>query len=77
MKKLAALITSRTGKTVIFLALSVLYIAALIVLFFNLQLGVILWAAAMIPSLMVYIHQKRNERIRAEMKAAQEAEKEE
>lgn len=77
MKKLAALLTSRNGKTAVFLILSVLYLAGIVCLFINLHLGVILWAAAMIPSLMIYIHQKRTERILATMKAEEEMEKNE
>ncbi|MBQ3169340.1 MAG: hypothetical protein IJB99_06220 [Clostridia bacterium] len=60
MKKLSQLLTSRNVKTAIFLILSLLYIAGIVCLFIYLTLGVLLWAAAMIPSLMVFIHQKRN-----------------
>ncbi|MBQ3079092.1 MAG: hypothetical protein IJC48_03710 [Clostridia bacterium] len=77
MKKLSQLLTSRNVKTAIFLILSLLYIAGIVCLFIDLTLGVLLWAAAMIPSLMVFIHQKRNERILNLEKAEEEALKKE
>lgn len=73
MNALARFLTSQKGKNIIFLILSVLYIAGVICLFIDLRLGVIFWAAAMLPSLMIYIHQKRQESILSLHKAQDES----
>ncbi len=50
---------SKAVKTAVLAVLSVLYIAGIICLFFNTALGVTLWGAALIPSLILFLYQKR------------------
>ena len=69
------LIASRKVKTAVFLTLTVLYFFGLIAFFLNPALGTILWAAALIPSIMIYIYQKQMEREEKVRKAEEEAQK--
>lgn len=71
------LIASKKVKTALFLTLTVLYILGIAAFFMNTALGTILWAAALIPSIMIYIYQKQLEREERVRKAEEEAEKEE
>ena len=77
MNFMSRLLSSRKVKTYVFLSLTVLYFLALIAFMFNATLGAILWAAAMIPSIMIFIYQKQAERDEQIRKAGEEAEKEE
>ena len=63
---------SKTKRTILLAVLSVLYIAGIIALFFNLPLGLTLWAAALIPSLIMYLYSKRKELLETEEKLEQE-----
>ncbi len=67
------LIASRKVKTAVFLTLTILYILGIIAFFLNTALGTILWAAALIPSIMIYIYQKQLEREERVRKAEEEA----
>lgn len=76
MEFLRRLISSRKVKTAVLIALTVLYFLGLIAFFFNPALGTILWSAALIPSIMIFIYQKRREREEQVRKAEEEALKE-
>lgn len=65
--------TSKKAKTALLLVLSVLYIAAIICLFFNVGLGILLWGAALIPSLILFLYQKHQEQLAREKKAEEDA----
>ena len=69
------LIASKKVKTAVFLTLTILYFLGLIAFFLSPALGTILWAAALIPSIMIYIYQKQMERDEKIRKAEEEAEK--
>lgn len=69
------LIASKKVKTTLFLTLTILYILGIVAFFLNTALGTILWAAALIPSIMIYIYQKQLEREERVRKAEEEAEK--
>ncbi len=68
------LVASKKVKTYVFLVLTILYFAGLIAFFLHPGVGTILWAAAMIPSIMIYIYQKQLEREEKVRKAEEEAE---
>ena len=69
------LIASQKVKTAVLLTLTILYFLGVIAFFLNAALGTILWAAALIPSIMIYIYQKQLEREERVQKAMEEAEK--
>ncbi len=71
------LIASKKVKTAVLLTLTILYFLGLIAFFLNPALGTILWAAALIPSIMIYIYQKQLEREENVRKAEEEAAKDE
>ncbi len=71
------LIASKKVKTAVLLTLTILYFLGLIAFFLNPALGTILWAAALIPSIMIYIYQKQLEREENIRKAEEEAAKDE
>ena len=71
------LIASKKAKTAVLLTLTILYFLGLIAFFLNPALGTILWAAALIPSIMIYIYQKQLEREENVRKAEEEAAKDE
>lgn len=52
---------SKAVKTAVLAVLSVLYIAGIVCLFFNTTLGVTLWGAALIPSLILFLYQRRKD----------------
>lgn len=68
------LIASKKVKTAVLLTLTILYLLGLIAFFINPALGTIFWAAALIPSIMIYIYQKQLEREESVKKAEEEAE---
>ena len=70
------LTASKKVKTAVLLTLTILYFLGMIAFFFSPALGTILWAAALIPSIMIYIYQKQLEREESIRKAEEEAEKE-
>ncbi len=72
MNLLTKFLTSRKGKIAILLTLTLLYAAGIVCLFINLHLGVLLWAMATLPSLLIFLHQKRMERIEQLQKAEEE-----
>ena len=61
VRKLAKLMESKHFKTVVLAVLTVLYLSGIVCLFFNAALGVTLWAAAMLPSLVLFLYQKRKD----------------
>ncbi len=69
MSPFAQFLLNRKVKTVILLVLSVLYLAGIVCLFFNTGLGVLLWGAALIPSLLWYFFHRRQELLAEERKA--------
>ncbi|MBR3929373.1 MAG: hypothetical protein IKJ65_10265 [Clostridia bacterium] len=71
------LVASKKIKTAVLLTLTILYLLGLIAFFLHPGVGTILWAAALIPSIMIYIYQKQLEREESVRKAEEEAEKEE
>lgn len=71
-KKITA---SKKVKTAVLLSVTILYFLGLIAFFKNTALGTILWAAALIPSIMIYIYQKQLEREEGIRKAEAEAQK--
>ena len=71
------LIASKKVKTAVLLTLTILYFLGLIAFFLNPALGTILWAATLIPSIMIYIYQKQLEREENVRKAEEEAAKDE
>ncbi len=72
MSSFTQFLLNRKVKTVILLVLSVLYLAGIVCLFFNTGLGILLWGAALIPSLLWYFFQRRQELL-AEERRAEEA----
>lgn len=66
---------SKKVKTAVLLSVTILYFLGLIAFFLNSALGTILWAAALIPSIMIYIYQKQLEREESIRKAEAEAQK--
>ena len=77
MNLIKKLIASKKVKTAVLLTLTVLYFLGLIAFFMNPALGTLLWAAALIPSIMIYIYQKQAERDEKMRKAEEEVEKSE
>ena len=69
MNSFAQFLMNRKVKTAILLVLSVLYLAAIVCLFFNTGLGILLWGAALVPSLLWYFFHRRQERLAEERKA--------
>ena len=63
---------SRKTKTIVLALLSALYIAGLVCFFFNFALGLTLWGAALLPSLILYLYQKHREQLALEEKLAEE-----
>ena len=59
---------SKKWKTVILIVLSALYLAALVTMFLDFGLGLILWGAALIPSLIWYLYQKNVSQLKLEEK---------
>lgn len=72
MNSFAKFLLSRRVKTAILLVLTVLYLAGIVCLFFNTGLGILLWGAALIPSLLWYFFNRRQELL-AEERRAEEA----
>ena len=62
MSAIRQFLKNRRAKTIVFSILTVFYLAGIISMFFNLQLGVLLWVIAFIPSLAVFLMQKQIER---------------
>lgn len=73
MDRITGLLKSKRVRVGGLLALTLLYLAGVVCLFFNTQLGVLLWCAALIPSIVIFIVQKRNERQRALERARDES----
>ena len=73
MISIRSFLKNRKAKTIVFSVLTVMYLAGLIAMFFSLQLGVLLWAAAFIPSLAVFLLQKQVEQDDEIEKAKEEA----
>ncbi len=69
MNSFARFLLNRKVKTTILLVLSVLYLAGIVCLFFNTGLGILLWGAALIPSLLWYFFNRRQELVAEERKA--------
>lgn len=68
------LMNSKKGKTAVLLALTILYFAGIICLFFNAGLGILLWGAALIPSLVIFLWQKHQEQLEKERRLEAENE---
>ena len=58
-----------TPKNILYLALSVAYVAGLVVMFFDFNTGVVIWAAAFLPSFIVFINDRRRESLKSEEEA--------
>ena len=71
-KKITA---SKKVKTAVLLSVTILYFLGLLAFFKNTALGTILWAAALIPSILIYIYEKQAEREESVRKAEEEAQK--
>lgn len=69
------IIASKKVKTAVLLSVTVLYFLGLIAFIKNTALGTILWAAALIPSILIYIYEKQVEREESVRKAEEEAQK--
>lgn len=67
------LMNSKKGKTAVLLALTILYFAGIVCLFFNVGLGILLWGAALIPSLVIFLWQKHQEQLEKERKLEAES----
>lgn len=66
---------SKKVKTAVLLTVTILYLLGLAAFFFHPGVGTVLWAAALIPSIMIFIYQKQMEREESIQKAEEEAEK--
>ena len=73
MFSIRSILKNRKLKTIVFSVLTAVYILGLIVIMFNFQLGMILWAVAFIPSLAVFLVQKQLERDEAVEEVKQQA----
>jgi len=73
MFSIRSILKNRKLKTIVFSVLTAVYILGLIVIMFNFQLGMVLWAAAFIPSLAVFLVQKQLERDEAVEEVKQQA----
>ena len=73
MFSIRSILKNRKLKTIVFSVLTAVYILGLIVIMFNFQLGMVLWAAAFIPSLAVFLVQKQLERDEAVEEVKQKA----
>ena len=67
------LMNSKKGKTAVLLVLTILYFAGIVCLFFNVGLGILLWGAALIPSLVIFLWQKHQEQLEKERKLEAES----
>jgi len=66
---------SKKTKTIICAVLTLLYLAALVLLFVDFQLGLVFWAIALVPSLIFFLYMKRLEHQEMMDKLEEEAEK--
>ena len=64
---------NKTVKYIIFTVLSLMYLGGLVCMFFNFGLGLIIWAAALLPSFMIFLYQRHQETLAAEEKAEEAA----
>lgn len=69
------LMNSKKAKTAVLLILTLLYFAGIVCLFFNVGLGILLWGAALIPSLILFLWQKHREQLEKERKIEEESKK--
>ncbi|MBR4234860.1 MAG: hypothetical protein IKR85_02220 [Clostridia bacterium] len=60
-----------TPKNLLYLLLSVVYVAGLVVMFFDFPTGVVIWAAAFLPSFIVFMYDRRRESLKSEQEARQ------
>jgi len=67
---------NRKARLIILLTLTILYFAGIICLFFNTGLGILLWGAALIPSLILFMWQKHHEQLQKTLKQDEEKEQE-
>ena len=67
------LMNNKKSKTALLLVLTVLYFAGIICLFFNVGLGILLWGAALIPSLILFLWQKHREQLIKERKIEEDS----
>ena len=67
------LMNNKKSKTALLLVLTVLYFAGIICLFFNVGLGILLWGAALIPSLILFLWQKHREQLEKERKIEEDS----
>lgn len=66
---------NRKARMILLLMLTLLYFAGIIALFFNTGLGIVLWGAALLPSLVLYMWLEHRKRLEKERKAEEEAQK--
>lgn len=75
MNRIKLWFASKQAKIIGLSALTLVYLAGIVCLFFNTQLGVLLWGVALVPSIILFIAQKRNERINDVIKAQSASDK--
>lgn len=68
------LTASKKTKTALLLTVTILYFLGILAFVFHPGIGTVLWAAALIPSIMIFIYQKQIEREEKIAEAAKEAE---
>lgn len=67
------MMNNKKSKTAVLLVLTILYFAGIICLFFNVGLGIMLWGAALIPSLILFLWQKHREQLEKERKIEEDS----
>lgn len=69
---------NKTAKIIVFSILTALYLAALVTLFIDFELGLVLWGIAFVPSLIVFLYTKHRESLKQteEAEALKEQEEE-
>lgn len=65
-----------TPKKILYIALTALYLASIVTMFFNIGLGIALWCVALIPSLIVFLYQRNKQTLSEVTRAKMDSEKE-
>lgn len=62
MQAIRSFLTNRKVKTIVFSVLTALILIALVLMFIDIRLGLMLWVLASVPSLAIFLLQKQTER---------------